>query len=110
MELEEVRFKVKSPKGDKEFDYVMKEMAGEEDLAYQMQFTNPTTGSINVRNLWVRRLVRCIVSPPMTDTKLSALPAWHFQTLIRQWMLMNEPTMPEQASFLEDSKKETNQS
>ena len=81
-----------------EKSYTMREMIGEEDLAFQSEFLNPITNKINMRNLWMRRLSRCIVSPPMPESELVKLPAKELQTLTSAWSLMNEI---DNTSFLE---------
>lgn len=83
----------------REKTYVMKEMLGEEDLAFQQQFTNPQTTAINIRDLWFKRLSRTIITPPMSETDLKQLPAYEISALITQWRLINEP---DPSSFLEN--------
>lgn len=83
-----------------ETEYTMREMKGEEDLAFMSEFTNPITNKLNLRSLWMRRLSRCIVSPTMSEAQLSQLSSKEFNTLMQVWNVMNEP---DTASFLEFS-------
>lgn len=80
--------------------YVMKEMIGEEDLAFQQQFTNPQTFAVNIRDLWFKRLSRTIITPQMSETDLRQLSAYELSALITQWRLINEP---DPSSFLSNS-------
>lgn len=81
-----------------ETEYTLKEMIGEEDLAFISEFTNPITNKVNMRNLWMRRLSRCIISPSMPENELVKLPSKELQSLIMMWNTMNEP---DTTSFLE---------
>lgn len=92
-ELQQKTFKIR------EKTFVMKEMLGEEDLAFQQQFTNPNTMAVNIRDLWFKRLSRTIISPQMSETELKQLTSYEIASLITQWRLMNEP---EPSSFLEN--------
>lgn len=94
MELQQKTFTIR----DK--TYTMKEMLGEEDLAFQYQFTNPATGAVNIRDLWFKRLSRTVVSPTLSEAELRQLPSWEINSLITHWRLMNEP---EPSNFLENS-------
>lgn len=83
----------------REKEYTLREMNGEEDLAFVSEFTNPLTGKQNMKEIWIRRISRCLVNPKMTTAEVSALPAKELQTLIQAWMLMNEP---DPVAFLEN--------
>ena len=104
MELQEKTFKIKNPNSNEEKTYIMREMVGEEDLAFQYQFTNPTNGSIQIRDLWIKRLSRTIVNPQMPETELRKLPSWEINYLITMWRLMNEPDPSSFLSNLEEPK------
>ena len=102
MDYIEKTFKIKNPNSGEEKTYLMREMNGEEDLAFQYQFTNPQTGALNIRDLWIKRLSRTIISPQMPETELKKIASWEFNSLIHQWQLMNEGVV---ATFLPNSEE-----
>lgn len=101
MELREVTFKIKRNDGF-EKEYTMRETIGEEDLAFIHQFTNPQNGAIDARSLWIKRFIRCLVLPKLSEAELKMLPNWELQGLMLKWMELNNPDM---TSFLETSKE-----
>lgn len=74
-----------------EKEYVLREMSGEEDLAFMSQFTHPVSGKINMRDLWIKRLTRCVIKPSMSETDILQLSSKELATLRIWWNQMNEP-------------------
>lgn len=94
--LREITFKLANEK-----DYVMREMAGYEDLVYEHEFTEPD-GRVNMERLWFRRLNVTIKSPPLTEFDYKQLSRGELLALQMHWVTLNQ-AVPD---FLPTEKKD----